>query len=161
MKIFFLCVFLVWFKGGSTQQNLLDTTLSFTHLKAIEPLEVELRKALNYEKKCDDNSATLVWTISLNETDNGCLVVVGMQSALNTDFPYSGFFHLDSTLFVTCGAIDLDLFFKGEKKPLQYSYYAQNPKGIMVHDIEDYSSRIFLFKNKQLNLVEQFVLPCD
>ena len=48
-----------------------------------------------------------------------------------------------------------------EKKPLQYSYYAQNPTDIIVHDIGDYSSRIFLFKNKQLNLVEQFVLPCD
>ena len=84
-----------------------------------------------------------------------------MQSELNINHQYSGFFHLDITLFVTSGAIDSNLFLIGELKQLKVSYYKQNPKDLELPDMEDYSNRLFLFENNHLSLIEQYVLPCE
>ena len=161
MKLNPLFFLLFVFNGFLSQQKLATTTLSLPNLKAIESLEIELQKAINYEKKCNNYSNSLVWTISLNETDNGCLLVVSMQSELNINHQYSGFFHLDSTLFVTSGAIDSNLFLIGELKQLKVSYYKQNLKDAVIPELEDYSNWLFLFKNNILILVKEYVLPCE
>jgi hypothetical protein len=118
-------------------------------------LTLLLDSLVKSEKKCLNYDNSLIWTISITEKQNSDhLIEITMQSEINKNYDYLGFFYIDKTFFIVMNKRVKSLFsICNTKKTFSF-------KNMIIPSTEDYSVWVYNYAAGILTLQKSYILPC-
>jgi hypothetical protein len=123
-----------------------------------------LDSLISEEKKCFYYNPRLIWSIGVTEIKPSCYIInITMQSEINKDHQYLGYFKLKETLFMIPGSSINGLFIPKEENELEFTIMElKNPKDYPIGNgmLEDYSTWIYIYRDSRFILKESYPLPC-